>query len=64
MKFREGVDRGYSADRIRAQLRPSAYKSTGTRIIYCPTCKGPVVDSPQARKKHAMNKPDCAAAIS
>jgi hypothetical protein len=40
-----------------------ALQSTGRELIYCSVCKGPVVDSPQARKTHAARSPRCAEAI-
>jgi hypothetical protein len=36
---------------------------TGTQIIYCSECHGPVVDSPRARQKHAQDQPRCRAAM-
>lgn len=37
--------------------------STGTTVIYCPVCKGPVVDSNRGREAHAQRSPRCRSAI-
>ena len=47
-------DRIYKADGSRVKESP-----TGTTIIYCPVCKGPLVDSIQAKAKHAQISNRC-----
>ena len=51
-------DRIYKADGLRVKE-----SSTGTMVIYCPVCKGPVVDSSQARAKHAQQSNRCREAM-
>lgn len=38
-------------------------KPTGSRVFYCATCKGPVVDSERAREIHARSSPRCKATM-
>ena len=32
---------------------------SGSEIIYCSACKGPVVNSPRAKEKHGQNSMEC-----
>jgi hypothetical protein len=36
---------------------------TGDEVLYCASCKGPVVDSEEARASHALQQPRCARAM-
>lgn len=56
---RQAVENGLIGEAIR--LNKSArgmvvgrYKATGTRVVSCPTCSAPVVDSQRAREGHCM----------
>jgi hypothetical protein len=51
-------DRIYKADGLRVKESP-----TGTEIFYCSVCKGPLVDSIQAREKHAQQSNRCREAM-
>lgn len=47
----------YQADGLRAK------EVTGSRVIYCESCKGPVVDSVRTREMHADEFPKCRRAM-
>lgn len=34
-------------------------KSSGTRVVFCPACKAPVVNSPEGRGGHFERMPEC-----
>jgi hypothetical protein len=38
-------------------------RATGDKVLYCPSCYAPLVDSPRARANHAQRKPKCAEAL-
>jgi len=38
-------------------------KATGTKLLYCPTCKAPVVDNPRSREIHAQRSERCRKAM-
>jgi hypothetical protein len=40
-----------------------AATSSGEKIIYCPICKGPMVDSDHGRRAHAQRSPRCRDAV-
>jgi hypothetical protein len=42
--------------------KPAPGQSSGTRLIYCPVCKAPVVDSAYGRSVHFRNSPRCESA--
>jgi predicted RNA-binding Zn-ribbon protein involved in translation (DUF1610 family) len=48
------ADRIYKKDGLRVREVSSAQT-----VFYCPTCKGPVVNSEHGRKAHARRFPKC-----
>lgn len=37
--------------------------SSGQRVIYCPQCRSPVVDSDAGKLAHCQRKPECCAIL-
>jgi hypothetical protein len=70
MSFSDQMNREFALSKVRRRTRSyiadglrCKEQSSSTRLIYCPTCKGPVVDTPLARRRHADDFFRCRAAI-
>lgn len=69
MTLRSDIEKDRALRKMRKSTREykavglRAVEVKGTRVIYCETCKGPVVNSPRARAIHADAKPKCSKAM-
>lgn len=68
--IRQDIEKDYKLKKFRRPLRVMhaegprfSEEATGNEVVYCPVCKGPVVDSKRAREHHALQMPGCRKAI-